>query len=255
MPSPFPGMNPYLEQTALWQDFHSEFLLELRHHLAPQITPSYIVQVGEHVYIHDLPPEPRDLVGHADVSVARHEGPALRQAAIGVLEAPAEVHLPVQDIERVVFLEIRDRLGRELVTVIELLSPSNKRPGEDREQYLAKRRELLRSPAHFIEIDLLRGWVTMPLENRPDCDYSVLVSRKERRPIAQFWPIRLRNRLPVIPIPLRVPDGDAPVDLQAVLHGAYDGPCYEHYIYAGLPDPPLSPDDTAWSQQFLPGRP
>jgi hypothetical protein len=255
MPSPFPGMNPYFEQTALWQDFHSEFLLALRHRLAPQITPSYIVQVQEHIYIHDLPPAPRHLVGHADVSVARQERPSVGQAAIGVLEAPAEVQLPVQDIERIPFLEIRDRQGRELVTVIELLSPSNKRPGEDRDQYLAKRWKLLRSPAHFIEIDLLRGWAPMPLENRPDCDYSVLVSRQERRPIAQFWPIRLRNRLPVIPIPLRAPDADAPVDLQEVLHSAYDGPCYEDYIYAGLPDPPLAPDDAAWAQQFLPARP
>src|SRR6202011_1559181 len=110
--------------------------------------------------------------------------------------------LPLQDIERVPFLEVRDRQGRELVAVIELLSPSNKRPGEDREQYLAKRRELLRSPAHLVEIDLLRGGPPMPLEDRPVCDYSVLVSRAERRPVAAFWPLRLRDRLPVIPIPL-----------------------------------------------------
>jgi hypothetical protein len=248
-------MNPYLEQTALWQDFHFEFLLALRSRLAPQIVPSYIVQVQEHIYIHDLPPEPRRLVGHADVSVAHHEGSAKGQAAIGILEAPAEVQLPVQDVERAPFLEIRDRQGRELVTVIELLSPSNKRGGEDRDQYLAKRRELLRSPAHFVEIDLLRGWGPMPLENRPDCDYSVLVSRKERRPIAQFWPIPLCKRLPVIPIPLRAPDGDAPVDLQEVLHDAYDRACYEHYLYNGTPDPPLSPADTDWTRQFLPARP
>src|SRR5208337_4659432 len=89
----------------------------------------------------------------------------------GVLEAPARVETPKQDVERVPFLEIRDRVGRELITVVELLSPSNKRPGDDREQYLTKRRELLRSRAHLVEIDLLRGGAAMPLKNRPDCDY------------------------------------------------------------------------------------
>jgi Protein of unknown function (DUF4058) len=255
MPSPFPGMNPYLEQTAHWQDFHGEFLASLRRQLIPRLAPEYIVQVQEHLYIHDLPPEPRRLVGYADVSVARPEGPASGQAAIGVLEVPAEVQLPLQDVERVRYLEIRDRKGQELVTVIELLSPTNKRPGEDREQYLAKRRDVLRTLAHFIEIDLLRGWAHMPLDNRPDCDYSILVSRTERRPTAQFWPIRLRERLPVIPIPLRAPDSDVAVDLQEVLHRAYEGTGYERFLYRGTPDPPLSPDDAAWAQQFVPARP
>jgi hypothetical protein len=77
---------------------------------------------------------------------------------------------------------------------------------------------------HLVEIDLLRGWEPMPAEDRPEGDYSVLVSRAERRPAAQFWPIRLRDRLPVIPIPLRPADQDARVDLQEVLHLAYDGP-------------------------------
>ena len=73
----------------------------------------------------------------------------------------------MQDVERVRYLEVRDREGREVVTVIELLSPSNKRAGDDRESYLAKRRELLRSPAHLVEIDLLRGWTPMPQEGGP----------------------------------------------------------------------------------------
>lgn len=212
MPSPFPGMNPYFEQAAHWQDFHTEFLSALRRQLAPRITPNYIVQLKfkEHVAIHDL------------------------------------------GVERAPYLEVRDRRGRELVTVIELLSPSNKRPGEDREQYLAKRRELLRSPAHLVEIDLLRGWAPMPADDRPAGDYSVLVSRAERRPSAEFWPIRVRDRLPLIAIPLRASDPDGRVDLQEVLHETYDGPVYERFIYAGPPEPPLSRDDAEWARLFVP---
>lgn len=251
MPSPFPGMNPYFEQAAYWLDFYTEFLSALRRLLAPRIGPKYIVQLEEYMYIHDLPPEPRRRVGDADLSLARTGREGVAAAGVGLLEAPAEIRLPEQEVEEVPYLEVRDRLGRELVTVIELLSPSNKRAGEDREAYLAKRRELLRTPTHLVEIDLLRGWTPMPQEGRPECEYSVMVSRAERRPAADFWPIRLRDRLPIIPIPLRPPDDAVPVDLQEVLHRAYDGPGYEHFIYNGSPEPPLSSNDAAWARQFL----
>src|SRR5271165_6036506 len=181
MPSPFPGMNPYFEQAAHWLDFHTEFLSAVRRLLAPQVAPKYIVQLEEHIYIHDLPPEPRQRLGTADLSVAKSGGGGHAAWTVELIEAPAKVMLPEQTVEKVPYLEVRDRQGRELVTVIELLSPSNKRPGNDREAYLAKRRELLRSPAHLVEIDLLRGWPPMPQEGRPACDYSVLVSRAEKR--------------------------------------------------------------------------
>jgi hypothetical protein len=254
MPSPFPGMNPYFEQTVHWLDFHTEFLSALRRLLAPQVGPKYIVQLEEHIYIHDLPPEPRRRLGTADLSVVQLGGSEPAQAELELLEAPAEVWLPEQDVENVPFLEVRDREGRELVTVIELLSPSNKRAGDDREQYLAKRRELLRSPTHLVEIDLLRGWTPMPQEGRPECDYSVMVSRAEKRRAAGFWPIRLRDRLPLVPIPLRTPDAAPQIDLQEVLHRAYDGPGYEHFIYAGKPEPSLSAKDAAWARQFIPAK-
>jgi len=249
-------MNPYLEQAELWQDFHLEFLPAIRRHLVPQVGPDYIVKLEEHLYIHDLPPEPRIRIGRSVLSVARPEIGQSEKAGVftGVLEAPARVETPEQDVERVPFLEIRDRLGRELITVVELLSPSNKRPGDDREQYLTKRRELLRSRAHLIEIDLLRGGATMPVKNRPDCDYSILVSRVHDRPYADFWPIGLRDRLPLIPIPLRAPDGDVQVDLQELLHRVYESTGYEHYIYNGSPDPPLAPRDSEWAREHIPSK-
>jgi Protein of unknown function (DUF4058) len=200
MPSPFPGMNPYLEQDAFWQDFHLEFLPAIRGRLVAQVRPKYIVMLDEHLYVQELPPEPRRLVGRADVSLAMPPQP-MSDEAVGTrtLEAPAQVHIPAQEVRRVPFMEVRDRLGRELITVLELLSPANKRGGADREQYVAKREQLLQSAAHFVEIDLLRGGRPMPVESRPKCDYSVLVSRAEARPWAGFWPIRLRQRLPIIP--------------------------------------------------------
>jgi len=232
-------------------DFHTEFLSALRRLLAPQVGPKYVVQLEEHIYIHDLPPESRQRLGRADLSLVQPGPGELAQAGLRLLVAPTEIRLPEQDVEKVPFLEVRDRQGRELVTVIELLSLSNTRSGDDREQYLAKRRELLRSAVHFVEIDLLRGWSPMPQEGRPECDYSVMVSRAEKRPAADFWPIGLRSRLPVIPVPLRSPDAAAQVDLQESLHRAYDGPGYEHFVYSGDPDPPLSPSDAAWARQLV----
>ncbi len=253
MPSPFPGMNPYLEQDAFWQDFHLAFLPATRERLVAQVRPKYVVMLDEHIYVEEVPPGPRRLVGRADVSLAAPpRRRAAQTAAVATLEAPAQVQLPVQDVRRVPFLEIRDRLGRELITVLELLSPSNKGGGADREQYLGKREEIFKSAAHFVEIDLLRRGRPMPLENRPRCDYSVLVSRADTRPRAGFWPIRLRQRLPIIPIPLRPADPDARIDLQEILHHVYDASGYEDFIYAGRADLRLSARDAAWARTFLP---
>jgi len=245
-------MNPYFEQAALWLDFHTELLTTIRRLLIPQIGQSYIVQVEEHVYIHDTLDESRQRLGSADVSLAPLQTAQVPGATVGILEAPVAVELPEQDEERIRYLEIRDRRGRELVTVIEILSPSNKRSGDDREQYLTKRREILRSAAHLVEIDLLRGWAPMPLRNRPACNYSVVVSRAERRPVADFWAIGLRDRLPAIPIPLRSKEHDARLDLQEALHSAYDGAGYATHIYQGTPEPALAPDDRAWAEGLLP---
>jgi Protein of unknown function (DUF4058) len=256
MPSPFPGMNPYVEQDAFWQDFHLEFLPAIRERLVAQVRPKYIVMLDEHVYVQELPPVPRRLVGRADVSLAAPpKRRAKETAGVGVLEAPTQVHIPVQDVRRVPFLEVRDRLGRELITVLEFLSPANKRGGADREQYMAKREQLLKSAVHFVEIDLLRGGRRMPLENRPKCEYSVLVSRAEDRPWAGFWPIRLRQRLPIIPIPLLRADHDARIDLQEILHHVYDAAGYEDFIYAGRPDPQLTSKDATWARTFVPAVP
>jgi hypothetical protein len=217
MPSPFPGMNPYLEQDDAWHGFHKCLIPYISEVIVPQVRPRYIVKLGEHVYIHEL--------------------------------------LTAIDVERLSFVEIRDRHSRELITIIEVLSPSNKRIGPDREKYVAKRRQLLASSVHFVEIDLLRGGPRMPVEDLPDCDYCIMVSRIEKRPHVGIWPIRLRERLPVIPIPLRAPDADARLDLQEALDHLYDAAGYEDYIYTGTPQPPLHPDDAAWARQFLPSIP
>lgn len=251
MPSPFPGMNPYLEQEDVWHDFHERFLPAAAEAIGPQVQPDYIVKIDEHVYVHEIPAGPRRLLGRADVAVATPVPPRESARGLGLIDAPSRVWLPAVDVVRESFIEIRDRRSRELVVVLELLSPSNKRPGPDREQYLAKRRQLLNSPAHLVEIDLLRGGEPMPAEGRPPCVFSVMVSRSEDRPEAGFWSVPLRDPLPTIPIPLRPPHEDASLELQSLLHRIHDAAGYRYYLYETDPSPPLSPEDLAWSRAIL----
>jgi hypothetical protein len=254
MPSPFPGMNPYLEQDRVWSDFHESFMPAARDAIAAQVRPHFIAKINEHLFIHELPDDSRRFMGRADVSVTSPpSSPVREEPAVATVEAPAKVRLPAVDIEPLSFIEIRDRDDWHLVTVIELLSPSNKCTGADREQYLIKRRQLLASTVHFVEIDLLRGGPRMPLQDLPECDYCILVSRAEARPDAGLWPIRLRDSLPPVRIPLRPPYADAQIDLQGLLHRIYDAAGYEDYIYRGQPQPQLNAEDAIWARPFMPG--
>ena len=126
-------------------------------------------------------------------------GPPASGPTLRLIEAPTRLELRAEDLERAPFLKISDRQNRELITAIELLSPSDKRPGSGRDKYLAKRPELLAVPTHLGEIELLRGGRPMPLVRRTPCDYSIPVGRAEQRLEAGFWPFRLRQQLPEIP--------------------------------------------------------
>jgi hypothetical protein len=242
-------MNPWLEQEALRMDFHTKFLVAISARLVPQIGPSYFVLLEHHIYVHEpLEEKPGRL--RADLLVTRRGGAAPPHAGAAVLEPLAQVEHPAHEVERVPYLEVRHAARGDLVTVLELLSPSNK-GGENRRQYLAKREQLLNSETNLVEIDLLRGGVPMPDADRPACAYSVLVSRAGGRPLAGFWPIGLRDRLPEIPIPLRRADEDARIDLQEVLHHVYDASGYAHFLYRGAPEPLLSTEDAAWARRLV----
>lgn len=182
MPSPFPGMNPYLEQDDAWEDFHHNFISHAREMLSGQVGPNYYVKVEVRLYLHELPLEERHYFSRGDVGVSASPSKTSGTLA-ATMSAPVQLTLPAVDVERHSSLEIRDRRNRRVITVIELLSPSNKTPGPDRNDYLRKRRELLRSPTHFVEIDLRRGAGERPYPpDLPPCDYYALVSRYEDRP-------------------------------------------------------------------------
>jgi hypothetical protein len=256
MPSPFPGMDPYIETPELWSDFHnnlaSEIQAQLNRHIQPRyfarLTPYVTYEVVEIGQVHGVRPD----VGLWRLQPAPdkpHEGVAT------IPPAPVESLVPLEVPLRLHRVEIRTTATQQLVTVIEILSPVNKRPSH--EAYLAyqrKRRDILRSTVHLLELDLLRGGERPSLERPvPPAPYYVVLSRADRRPRVAVWPIQLRDRLPVVPVPLLEPDPDVPLDLGAAVASVYERGAYAQQIDYHQPPPPptLSSAETAWLAHLL----
>ncbi len=184
--------------------------------LGRKVGPNYLVKIEVRLLLHELSAEERRFMGNADVGVLATKDRSANEEMRRV-EAPIHLQLPAVEIERHSSLEILDRRNRRVVTVIELLSPSNKAMGPDRDDYLAKRRQVLAGTSNFVEIDLRRGGMRPDLPTLPPSDYYMLISRYEDRPRVGFWPVGLREPLPVLPIPLAAPDADVPLPLRTVL--------------------------------------
>ena len=246
MPSPFPGMDPYLEG-ARRMTVHAQLTAEVARQLAPKLRPKYVALTTERFVLDEA-----DDVAVATSSPYPDVAQSGRGGAVGAAAtvAPAplrpETVVPVAVPHRTV--EIRDTARQRLVTAIEVLSPTNKR-GRGRREYLAKRRRLLLSPAHLLEIDLLRSGRRVPMRQPlPDAPYCVVLSRAESRPLSDVWPIGLRDPLPPVPVPLLPGDADVPLDLQAALAAIYDALGFDLLVdYTRPPDVPLPADDAAWA--------
>lgn len=257
MPSPFPGMDPYLEDPGLWPDVHHELISVARQILKIQLEPKYAVRIEDRVYISDENDPGRRVIAPDLRVVQRPHEQARRLETSGPTLAtvePLEVTTLIEDEIHEARIEIIDRLEKSVITVIEILGPSNKVGGSrGRDSYEAKREQVMRSPSHFVEIDLLRaGEGFPPYEALPPHEYRVHVSRVGRRPRGMLWPIRLDQRLPPIPIPLRAGDADAHLDLQQVLATIFERAGYDQDInYRLEPLAPISPAYLGWIAQLL----
>ncbi|MCL1465056.1 DUF4058 family protein [Argonema galeatum] len=255
MPSPFPGMNPYLENPQLWPAVHHRFIVAIADALLPQLLPKYIVDIEKRVY--QIDGEDSLLVGIPDVTVQRFTSqttsPTSNVAVAAPLTKPLQVTVPMQMEFREGYLEVREIATKEVVTVIEVLSPTNKRTGQGREIYEEKRQQVLASRTHLVEIDLLRSGQPMPVfGNNIQGSYRILVSREKRRPNADLYLFNLPDAIPTFPLPLRIGDLEPVVDLQALIGGVYDRAGYDFVIdYSGEPVPKLSEADAVWADGLL----
>jgi hypothetical protein len=252
MPSPFPGIDPFIESQR-WPDFHADLIPVIRAQLIPQVRPEYVVNI-----------ERSDFLA-SDDEVAEHFVPDVWFSEVGppangsehssatVTLEPRILTVPEPYEVSQKFLTIRTRDDRRVVTVIELLSPTNKDNKGGQTQYLAKRANYLRALTNIVEIDLLRGGRRLPTkEPLPELDYHAFIMRHGDRSHAAVYSWSLRDKLPVIPIPLDPDVPDVVVDLQKAFEETYERGGYDYTLdYRRNVVPELNPEDHQWVSQRL----
>jgi hypothetical protein len=266
-------MDPFLESPDIWPDFHDALAAQIRSELNRSLPAPYYARLEMRPEVGIIGDEiQRRIV--PDISVQHPVGttPKSESVSVALANGPRtdvsramEISVPAEPIKHH-FIEVRDsRRGHVLVTLIEIVSPSNKCLGVDRQAYEDKQHELLHSDASLVEIDLLRSGrrivggphvIEAVSKMEPRVDYLVSVSRSWRRGARlahQLFPFTLRDMLPCIPIPLREGETEVPLDLQYVLNLAYDSGPYRRGAvdYLVDPVPPLETGDQAWADQRL----
>jgi hypothetical protein len=254
MPTPFPGMDPYLERSGLWKEVHAGLIVAIQQHLSALLRPRYRVAIERRTYLALL--EPDSFAGKPDILVLAADPPHGAPAPGASTQATtlsAELPMPDDVIER--YLEVRDTSTGAVVTVIEILSPTYKFLGDGRVSYERKRLRVLASATHLIEIDLLRAGPLLPmrLPSGASSDYRIVVSRAPQRPHAQVFLFGVRDPIPDVPVPLHANVPEPVLPLNQILHELYDRAGYDLAIdYRGPAEPPLPPADVAWIETRLP---
>jgi Protein of unknown function (DUF4058) len=252
MPSPFPGMDPYIESW-IWPDFHAAMISALRDQLNPLLPKRFIASSDLYVWREELSEEERRVLGGPDVQVVG-KGPSSSGAALATIPAPFTTLMRGGLERKQRYLRVIDHKERRIVTVIEILSPSNKTAHRTGEAYRFKREEYFTSGINLVEIDLLRMGIRPPLGDPPPPvnDYYVMVFRHWQQSQLSVWPFSMRDPLPPVPVPLDPDDREVVLNLRACLDRAYDFGRYpEQLDYTQPLKPPLREPDATWAHELL----
>jgi hypothetical protein len=248
-------MAPYIEDPEVWSDFHGRLAAEISSHLNKQIQPRYVARMTPRT-TYDIVTISETGGIYPDVAVWSKKPNEMREATapFAVPTAPIQSQVELELPLEIYSVEIREAGEMRLVTAIGIVSPVNKRPGHEAfDEYLKNRRDLLRSAAHLIEIDLLRGGKRPPLARPvPPAPYYVMLSRVSNRPRVDVRPIQLHEQLPKLPVPLLEPDEDAQLDLGQVIRQVYENGGYATIIdYKQAPPPRLSESESRFVDSLL----
>ncbi len=247
MSAVFPGMDPYLEAPGIWPGFHEAFLSYMRETIQPLLPENYYA----------------DIKTREEIGIAGCRAEKIRHSEQASATVPERIQVIEEEPLRVSFLEIRDAArDHVLATLIELLSPSNKTSGPDRDAFEQKQREVLSSQANWVQIDLQRSGDRVGCHpsiethaRRKGYHYLVTVSRAGRRSPAldlDLYGFTVRDPLPVISVPLLDPDPDVTLDLGVVFRRAYEtGPYRKIIDYRAQPSPPLAGEEAAWARGII----
>ncbi len=252
MPSPFPGMDPYLEGN-FWTSVHAELGVVIAQQLVPQLRPKYVA-LPERKYIRGAMEEimiAKRAIPDVGIRKTRNRGngPTAGTATSAAPGVKLRTHLAT----RIPHLRImiRDVAERRLVTAIELLSPTNK--GSGRAAYLRKRQRFLHTSAHLLEIDLHHQGRRIPLDDPyPPGAYYVLLNRARKRAWTEVWAASMSDRLPTVPVPLLKGDADVLLDLQRAFASVYDAGGFDLVVdYRKPPDVELPDEEAEWVNEHL----
>ena len=256
MSSPFPGMNPYLEDSAYWSSVHHWLITEIARLLNQKLAPKYVVAVEVRIY--ETSGEKSTLIGIPDNIITKSSETSVKSSESSVATAipstqPLTIELALPETIKQAYLEVIKVGTGEVVTAIEILSPINKNSGEGRIKYEKKRQLILNSHTSFVEIDLLRqGKSMIPLNQNLEGDYRIVVSPSNQRPQAYLYAFNLQDVIPVFTFPLRPEDSEITLDLQSILHQVYEQGRYDLMIdYQQKVIPVLSSNDEIWIKKIL----
>jgi Protein of unknown function (DUF4058) len=244
-------MDPYLEAPEFWSEVHNRLIVAIADDLSAKLRPRYRVAIEQRIYLSSG--DERQVVV-PDVTVTARspkDSPAVATLTPPTTK-PIAISLELPEEVRESYLEVREAATGRVVTIVELLSPKNKRTGEGRIAYDRKRQQVLASAIHFVEIDLLRRGKHFPLgQQQVAKQYYVLVARGDRRPNADLYPFTLREAMPSFALPLEGTDTAPVVVLQEIFNGVYDRAGFDLEINYRQPIRSLSAEDTTWVEEVV----
>lgn len=254
MPNLFPGIDPFIEASGDWPDFHSRFMNDWCDAIALGLPDDYIARLDERLTVVEVE-EDRVRRSAPDIVISQagmRTSPASVTSALVATLEPETIRITIEEEIRETYIQILRHSDRKLVAVLELLPPANE-VGKGRGQYLAKRQAVLMSDAHLVELDLLIGGRRLPMEKPlPAKHFHAVISRAGKRPNCEVYSWSLDHPMPTLPVPLASPDPDVFVNLADVLTTTYQRGRYAKTInYHGSLDLPLSPDYAAWVKQAV----